>query len=180
MRPGGSAPRRPRVGRAVGGAEASRCGLHPRPRRRQRTGSERLETVTKARAEAGSTGASRLPDPPSAWLCSPVQPAGQPILCAREELRDKGCAVLAHLAVPAEPASPPGLSQPQSRGRREGGEGTVPGVARAFRVWNRRAQWTRRVPGNPGSACAASDGRPAQWGCQRADLLICRRFLCVV
>lgn len=156
----------------------SRCGLQPRTQRRQRASSDRLETVTRARAETGSTGAPRLPNPPSAWPCRPAQPAGQPVLRAREGLRDNGCAVLAHLTVPAEPASPPGLSQPQSRERREGGEGgegTLPGVSGAVRVWNRRAQRTRKESW-------ATRAPPARrvTGCQRADLLICRLSLCVV
>lgn len=102
----GRCPIRPRVGRAEGCTEASGCGLQPRAQWwRQHAGSERLETVTKARVrsgpqgEADSAGAHRLPESAPAWLCRPAQPAGQPILRAREGLGVNGRAVLDRLIV---------------------------------------------------------------------------------
>lgn len=89
-------------------------------RRRQLAGSQRLETVTKASAEAGSTGAPRLPDPPSARLCRPAQPAGQPILNAP----GRGCGTMAAPSSPTSPfpRSPPRLPACLSRRAGEGGK----------------------------------------------------------
>lgn len=194
MRPGAQCPRRPRAGRAAGGAEESGRHLQPRAQRRRRAGSEGLETVTKAARAAGSGGrgleaaargekraapgrpGSQTPRPPGL-----AAPPGQPILRAREGLRDNGraVAVLARLATPAKRrarlASRPFPAAARGKaGRRTeppgGGGKAARGRCRACLEPSGAAD-SRRVGGQPGSGCTASDGRPAQWGGRGSGLL---------
>lgn len=153
-------------GRASGGRRRGQRLLFAAPGRaadghRSGVGSRRRRTRPQGggpREVAGGAGAPGVQTPRPPGLAAPLS---QPILRARGGLRDNGHAVLARLATPAEPvervkwggrAEPPGGSGKAARGRCRAG------------LEPSGAADSRRSGGQPGSGCAASDGRPDQWG----------------
>lgn len=187
----GRCPIRPRVGRAEGCTEASGCGLRVRfaapgaaaaAARGLREAGEGHKGA-RARRPTGrgcSAGAHRLPESAPAWLCRPAQPAGQPILRAREGLGVNGRAVLARLIVRgALLASWPFPAAERGKaGRRREDDARCSWIRR--RLEPSGSAGSGRVGDQPGSACGASDWRSAQWCGGRAGQLICRPSLCVV